>query len=288
MKTSLPPHLSLELTRRCNYRCPFCYCVWHESPHAVKRELSTAEWEEIILSSLERGVKELLFTGGEALLRHDMLELAAYARNLAPKAELSLFTNGALVTDSLLEELFGLKVRLAVSLPGLRTYGEMTGTRRECFPVLELLMRARELGHPADASLTISSLNYSEAEDMFCAAADSGAAQIQMGPVMFEGRARTAPELTISRGDWEALRQRIRSLPDQGVPYAFCDEMICGCRTGNTKEHLVRFGNPAPVPCRAGLDFGTVGPDGMFRKCLHDPAGVPFRTLTEESLPEVF
>ena len=43
----LPPHLTLELTAKCNYACPYCYCVWHESGKRPPRDRSTDQWKKI-------------------------------------------------------------------------------------------------------------------------------------------------------------------------------------------------------------------------------------------------
>ena len=70
-----PPHLIFELTAKCNYRCPFCYCVWHEFPELAKPERDTQFWKNLLDSCAENGVGDLLFTGGEAMLRPDLSEL---------------------------------------------------------------------------------------------------------------------------------------------------------------------------------------------------------------------
>ena len=93
--TNLPPSIILEITSRCNYRCPFCYCVWYEFPHLARPALSTAEWKEVISECAERGVDSFLFTGGEALLRPDVIELLAHARRIMPDGRIDLFTNGS-------------------------------------------------------------------------------------------------------------------------------------------------------------------------------------------------
>lgn len=43
----------------------------------------------------EKQVNDILFSGGEAMLRPDLPELLTYARKILPEAELGLFTNGS-------------------------------------------------------------------------------------------------------------------------------------------------------------------------------------------------
>jgi len=263
-----PRHLIFELTARCNYSCPFCYCVWHEFPELAGRGLPSAEWRRIISMAAGNGVDDILFTGGEALLRPDAPELIAYARELLPECRLSLFTNGSRVTEELLLMFRRLRVTLCTSLPGLATYAEMTGTRRRCFRTLELIARARELDCPAPVSLTATSVNRYEFADMFCAAALSGAASIQAGAVMLGGRARLRCDLALSRESWNELKVAIRALPDMRTPYGFCDEMICECRE-QPPDYLAGFGRNERTPCPAGGGFGVIGPTGRFRLCMH-------------------
>ncbi|MBR4076201.1 MAG: radical SAM protein, partial [Lentisphaeria bacterium] len=91
----LPPHLTLELTAKCNYACPYCYCVWHKSGKRPPRDRSTDQWKKILDRCAEDGVKSLSFSGGEPLLRKDLRELIRYAKKLLPDARLDLFTNNS-------------------------------------------------------------------------------------------------------------------------------------------------------------------------------------------------
>ncbi len=272
---ALPPYLTLELTRHCNFRCPFCYCVWHEFPELAKRDLPTRAWKRIIDRALAGGVKSLLFTGGEILLRRDAEELVRYTRERAPGCDLSLFTNGSRMTEERLKRFRKLRIRLSTSLPGLRTYGAMTGTRRSCLSVLELLARAKELRWPFDVSLTATRVNAPEFADLFAAAAVAGARTIQAGAMMLEGRGRTRIDLALTPQEWNALKEQIRALPRGKTRYQFCDEILCECRD-QPLEYLAHYGRPDAVPCPAGKTFGVIGPNGKFRRCLHTVADAPW------------
>ena len=264
----LPGRLILEVTAKCNYRCPFCYCVWHEFPCLAGVELSTLEWRKIIGHCAASGVNDLLFSGGEPMLRPDLRELLTFARFILPTARLGIFTNGSLMSEDHFSFFKGLEIELSTRLPGLSSYGPMTGTRRSFRRTLAWIARAAELKRPLAVSLTATSANRGEFADMFAAAAFSGARMIQMGAMMPEGRGRRHLELTLTHAEWAALKNRIRTLPDCGVPYAFCDEMLCECRE-QPADLLKKFGNPAWRPCTAGTSFGVIGPSGKFRSCLH-------------------
>ncbi len=277
MTMAYPRHMTLELTAECNFRCPYCYCVWHEYPALAKPELDVAGWTAILDKCAADGVNDILFTGGEALLRDDLFEILNYARRVLPKARLSLFTNASRLDEKLIRRFRRDGVHLAASLQGLKTYGAMTGTRRSYKRLLAVVARAAELKWPIAVSMTIAKANFGEAADMFVAAALSGASTIQVGPVILGGRAASRQELMISREEWEEAKRRIRALPDAHVPYTFCDEFICSCRADTPKPLLARWEEKDRKPCPAGKDFGVIGPNGLYRTCLHSlPMGFSF------------
>ena len=115
---------------------------------------------------------------------------------------------------------------------------------------------------------------------LFAAAALSGAESIQLGPMMLGGRAAARNDLMITREEWAAVKERIRALPDGRVPYTFCDEFICECRADMPRGLLAKWRDPNHAPCPAGRSFGVVGPNGVYRTCLHSlPARRPGRAI---------
>ena len=267
----LPHQIMLELTAKCNFRCPFCYCLWHESPALGSPELDTSGWKDVLDRCAADGVDDILFTGGETLMRQDAPAILAYARRRLPKATLSLFTNGSLLDEPRIMRMKRLRIHIATSLQGLTTYDKMTGTRRKCMRILATMARASELGWPIAVSITVTSVNMHEAPDMFAAAALSGASSIQMGPVMAGGRALAHQELMITMDEWNTVKESIRALPDAHVPYSFCDEFICECRNDMPHAIMKKWKAEKRTRCEAGRDFGVIGPSGHFRPCMHNP-----------------
>ena len=128
--TRFPRHMTLELTAKCNFRCPYCYCLWHEFPSIGSPELDTAGWRAVLDKCADDNVEDILFTGGEALLRPDIFRILSYARRRLPKAGLSLFTNASRLDESLILRFRRWRIRLATSLQGLSAYGAMSDTPR--------------------------------------------------------------------------------------------------------------------------------------------------------------
>jgi len=89
---SAPYRIDLALTYRCNLACSHCYNLKRE-----KVELSTDQWKDVIKKTWDMGVPHLIFTGGEATLRDDLVELIGFAESLGLVT--GLLTNGVKLAD---------------------------------------------------------------------------------------------------------------------------------------------------------------------------------------------
>ncbi len=81
-------------TRRCNLKCVHCYS--QSCNENYQGELTNAEARAMIEDLAAFKAPVLLFSGGEPLMRPDMYELGAYARDLGIRPVIS--TNGTLIT----------------------------------------------------------------------------------------------------------------------------------------------------------------------------------------------
>ena len=87
--------LRVSLTDRCNLRCSYCMppegLDWLPSADV----LTGAEVSRLIRIGVTRlGIREVRFTGGEPLLRRDLVDIVSAAAALEPRPEISLTTNG--------------------------------------------------------------------------------------------------------------------------------------------------------------------------------------------------
>ena len=76
----------------CNQKCVHCYAAGQT--HAEEKELSTAEWKQIIDKCREACIPQLTFTGGEPTMRPDLVKLIDYSRWFVTR----LNTNGIRLT----------------------------------------------------------------------------------------------------------------------------------------------------------------------------------------------
>ncbi len=87
-------YLRLSLTDRCNLACVYCMPPSGESEHALRPELLSFE-EAVRVVSLfaDAGVRRVRFTGGEPLVRKDVVRLVEMVRRSTPVEELVMTTN---------------------------------------------------------------------------------------------------------------------------------------------------------------------------------------------------
>jgi len=134
-------NLRVSLTPKCNLSCIYCHKEGEESP---KDQLSVEEIAEILRVAAKFEIRSVKFTGGEPLLRRDLLEII---RSVPDGMESSLTTNGTLLADLAfrLKEA-GLR-RVNVSLDSLNpeTFKKITGIDR-LSDVLEGITAAVEAG----------------------------------------------------------------------------------------------------------------------------------------------
>ena len=87
--------IAWEVTRSCNLACKHCRAEAHPEPY--EGELSTAEAKKLIDSFKEVGDPIIIFTGGDPMIRPDVYELAAYAREKGLRCVMS--PNGTLINE---------------------------------------------------------------------------------------------------------------------------------------------------------------------------------------------
>ena len=97
---SAPYRMDFALTYRCDNHCPHCYV---ERPRDFS-EMDTGRWKEALDKLWDLGIPHVVFTGGEATLREDLVELVEYAEDLGLIT--GLLTNGRnLGKEGLMERL---------------------------------------------------------------------------------------------------------------------------------------------------------------------------------------
>lgn len=142
-------YLRVSVTDRCDFRCT--YCMAENMTFLPKTDvLSLEELDRLCSAFIEKGVKKLRLTGGEPLVRRDIMTLIrSLGRHLESGAldELTLTTNGSQLARYA-DDLFGAGVRrINVSLDTLDADKFRAVTRRgDLAKVMDGLMAAKAAG----------------------------------------------------------------------------------------------------------------------------------------------
>src|SRR3954447_5811266 len=87
-------YLRVSVTDRCNLRCTYCLPEDAEFPFGDRAFLSPAEIETIVGALARLGIRRVRLTGGEPLVRRDLLEIVQRVKALPGIENLALSTNG--------------------------------------------------------------------------------------------------------------------------------------------------------------------------------------------------
>ena len=89
-----PHEIKIELTYKCNKDCYFCF---NKNSKSSKKELDTITILYLLDKIKKEGVKRIRFTGGEPLLKNDILKILKYAKGKGLIVKLN--TNGYLINS---------------------------------------------------------------------------------------------------------------------------------------------------------------------------------------------
>ena len=159
------PVVVWNMTRRCNLKCVHCYA--HARDQVFPDELTTEEGKAILDDLSRFGSPVMLFSGGEPLMRPDLIELAAYAVEKGMRAVIS--TNGTLITPAVARELktVGLSY-VGISLDGLEEVNDrFRGVKGAFRKALEGIQACQAAGIKVGLRFTINRLNAREIPSVF-------------------------------------------------------------------------------------------------------------------------
>ena len=159
------PVVVWNVGQRCNLKCVHCYSQSKDEEYPG--ELNTKEAKAMLDGLAEYGAPVILFSGGEPLMRKDLMELITYAKDKGLRAVIS--TNGTLITEEKAEELkqFGLSY-VGISLDGLReTNDKFRGIEGAFDDALQGIRNCLKLGIKVGLRFTINKRNAQDIPGIF-------------------------------------------------------------------------------------------------------------------------
>lgn len=121
-------NLRVSLTQRCNLKCPYCHREG-QTPSSGAREMTADEVVRLVRIAVSLGITRVKLTGGEPLLREDIVDIVGRLAKIDGLRDLSMTTNGTRLT-SFAESLHkvGLKrVNINIASLNAKTYHKLNG-----------------------------------------------------------------------------------------------------------------------------------------------------------------
>jgi putative heme d1 biosynthesis radical SAM protein NirJ2 len=274
--------VSWNTTNACNMYCDHCY---RDAGCKAEDELNTAEAKTLLTQIAKAGFKIMIFSGGEPLLRPDIVELVAYARQLGLRPVFG--TNGTLLT---LEMAKNLKeagaMGMGISLDSLDKvkHGNFRRYPDAWEQTVQGMRNCREVGLPFQIHTTVMDWNSAELEALTDFAVAAGAVAHHIFFLVPTGRAVSIAEESLKAEAYEEVLTRImrkqRTVDIELKP-------TCAPQFVRIAKQLgmdTRFTRG----CLAGTAYCIISPTGQVQPCayLNIPLGdvreVPFDRIWAE------
>jgi GTP 3',8-cyclase len=163
-------YLRVSVTDRCDFRC--VYCMAEDMHFLPKKDILTLEELDRVSSAfVERGVKKLRLTGGEPLVRRNIMQLVqSLSRHLESGAleELTLTTNGSQLSRyaSALKEHGVRRINVSLDTRDAQKFRAITRWG-DLGKVLEGIVAARNAGLQVKINMVaLKGINEDEVDDM--------------------------------------------------------------------------------------------------------------------------
>jgi len=269
-------YLRLSITEACNLRCTYCIS---EDGSRHGDELSVQEIEAIARAAVSLGLTKIRITGGEPLVRRDVLDICTRIGKIPGLDELCMTTNGILLAD-FAEALHGAGVnRVNVSLDSLDPVRFATLTRGgDLSQVRSGIEAAREAGLQVKLNVVLmKDVNDTEIAD-FAALTKEPGIQVRFIELMPIGMGAALSERQYLSAD-AVLEACPELIPDP----AYENQVAAVYRLPGAKVPvgLIR---PMSQNFCARCNRVRVTADGKLKPCLHTEEEILLRGLSGEAL----
>lgn len=196
------PVVVWNCTRTCNLRCRHCYS--NSEAKNYEGELNTDEAIRFIDSLAEFKVPVLLFSGGEPLLRKDLLELASYAAAKGIRPTIS--TNGTLLEPDTVSSLNSIGVGyVGVSLDGIGDNNDRFRGQRGAFDAaLKGIRNCIAAGQRVGLRFTINRSNYKDLNHILDLVEEENIPRVCFYHLVYAGRGSKMMEEDVTRQEARA------------------------------------------------------------------------------------
>lgn len=255
---SAPTYVGFALSYKCNLKCKHCYS---NAGSKISNELSTEECFDVIDQLAKMKVFQVGFTGGEPLMRENIMDIIEYACN---KRIFNVFipTNGTLLTDKIAKALKDRRVYLVrISLDGIipSTHEKFRGVRGSWKSTMNALRILKKYKMRIQLSTCVNRDNINELEGIYDFGKRLGVHHFSIFRPMFLGR--TDENIMLAKNQYEILLRFVESYPD----VEFDDSVIVPL---GKAENKLGFLGCAAARNQMGITAdGFIIPCPLFKEC---------------------
>ncbi len=201
----ITPRLQLvawEVTRSCNLFC--AHCRASAAHGSYEDELSTEECYHLIDEILEVGKPIIILSGGEPLIRQDVLQIAQYA--VAKGLRVVMGSNGTLISRETAAKLKDVPIsRLAISVdfPVAKLQDDFRGKTGAFEAAMTGIANLRRAGVEVQINSTITQLNVSYLEELLSLALKVEASAFHPFLLVPTGRGKDLESVELSPQQYE-------------------------------------------------------------------------------------
>jgi pseudo-rSAM protein/SPASM domain protein len=204
------PVVVWNLTKQCNLYCDHCYAA--ADTDCASGELSTTEGKRLLDDLADYGVPVVLFSGGEPLVREDLVELVDYADDRGIRPVLS--TNGTLLTPERVARLREAGLAYAgVSVDGLAPRNDAFRGREGAFDAavrgIEICLDA---GVKTGLRYTITESNLQDLDEVVALLHDVGVDRFCFYHLDYGGRGNDIRDLDLTPAERREAVERLCEL----------------------------------------------------------------------------
>lgn len=213
------PVVVWNVTRACNLKCVHCYA--RAVDRTYEKELNHEQGLSLIDDMAAFGAPVLLFSGGEPLMRPDLVELASYAVSKGMRAVIS--TNGTLISKDKAKELkeVGLSY-VGVSLDGMEEVNDRFRGRKGAFrDAMTGIINCQEVGLKVGLRFTINRMNTAEVPRIFDLLEEHRIPRVCFYHLVYAGRGSDLVEEDLDHEETrkvvDLIIDRTKDLHDRGM-----------------------------------------------------------------------
>jgi len=270
-----PYLIALNLTKRCNLRCAHCYLDATTKAGGGSDELSTEECYRLInqIAEVNRGCL-LVITGGEPLVRPDILDIARHA---VKQGFMVVFgTNGMLIDDRLAKKLVDIGVMgMGISIDSLdpQKHNTFRGVPRAWESAVAGIEACKRNGLQFQIHFSAQPMNYQELPQVVDWAHQLGAKVLNVFFMVCTGRGEELTDITPSQ--YEEVLSFLVQCQDT------YSDMLVRARCAPHFKRLAYEKDPhSPMTkaqgymgggCLAGTNYARVTPNGDVTPCPYMP-----------------